>query len=229
MPEEINAFTWSADIDLLILSIYLILGFIMGLILRFNFKKYGSVLSNRDELGQILPLITLTIILIISIVKSSLALSLGLVGALSIVRFRTPIKEPEELAYLFLAIAVGLGLGAGQVIPTVTSFFIIMAAITITKKQSMLSNTKNMHLLLTWQIAKSKTKNKILKEMNAVLSLYTDKKNLRRCSLQNDFFETDYVVDLKTENDLDLLIDDLKKNFRGINITFLDSNNMAKL
>ena len=46
--------------------------------------------------------------------KIFLALSLGLVGALSIVRFRTPIKEPEELAYIFLAIAIGLALGADQ-------------------------------------------------------------------------------------------------------------------
>ena len=48
-------------------------------------------------------------------VKSSLALSLGLVGALSIVRFRAAIKEPEELIYLFLTIAAGLGTGAGQI------------------------------------------------------------------------------------------------------------------
>lgn len=51
--------------------------------------------------------------LVIFVVKSSLALSLGLVGALSIVRFRTPIKGPEELVYLFLSIAIGLGFGAG--------------------------------------------------------------------------------------------------------------------
>ena len=47
-------------------------------------------------------------------VKSSLALSLGLVGALSIVRFRAAIKDPEELVYLFLCIAIGLALGAEQ-------------------------------------------------------------------------------------------------------------------
>ena len=63
--------------------------------------------------------------LVILIVKSSLALSLGLVGALSIVRFRTPIKEPEELIYLFLAIALGLGYGASPIIPT-TSIAIII-------------------------------------------------------------------------------------------------------
>ena len=58
------------------------------------------------------------VFLVIVVVKSSLALSLGLVGALSIVRFRTPIKEPEELVYLFLAIALGLGYGAGHILIT---------------------------------------------------------------------------------------------------------------
>jgi len=48
----------------------------------------------------------MTTMLVISIVKSSLALSLGLVGALSIVRFRSAIKEPEELVYIFLSMAI---------------------------------------------------------------------------------------------------------------------------
>ena len=56
----------------------------------------------------------MTTMFIITIIKSSLVLSLGLIGALSIIRFRTAIKEPEELTYLFLAIAIGLGLGANQ-------------------------------------------------------------------------------------------------------------------
>ena len=63
----------------------------------------------------------------ITIVKSSLALSLGLVGALSIVRFRAAIKEPEELVYLFLIIATGLGCGAGQI--KLTAVGIIFALI----------------------------------------------------------------------------------------------------
>ena len=54
----------------------------------------------------------------IVIVKSSIALSLGLVGALSIVRFRTPIKEPEDLTYLFLSIALGVGYGSFQILIT---------------------------------------------------------------------------------------------------------------
>jgi hypothetical protein len=67
----------------------------------------GNSLSNRSRLATIFPLMALTTMLIISVVKSSLALSLGLVGALSIVRFRAAIKDPEELAYIFLAISLG--------------------------------------------------------------------------------------------------------------------------
>ena len=87
------------------------------------YKKYSRSLGGKTHVGAILPLIGLTVFMVITVVKSSLALSLGLVGALSIVRFRTPIKEPEELGYLFLTIAVGLGFGAG--------FSLITTAITI--------------------------------------------------------------------------------------------------
>ena len=73
------------------------------------------------------------------IVKNSLALSLGLVGALSIVRFRAAIKEPEELVYLFLVIAAGLGCGALQLKITVLGIILSLAIIFIynlvTKKQ----------------------------------------------------------------------------------------------
>jgi uncharacterized membrane protein YhiD involved in acid resistance len=75
--------------------------------------------------------LAVTTTLVISIVKSSLALSLGLVGALSIVRFRAAIKEPEELAYLFLAISIGLGLGAGQTTITGVAFLAILAIVAL--------------------------------------------------------------------------------------------------
>jgi uncharacterized membrane protein YhiD involved in acid resistance len=58
-------------------------------------------------------------------------LSLGLVGALSIVRFRAAIKEPEELAFLFLAIGVGLGLGAGQGLLTIVALVVILGLVVI--------------------------------------------------------------------------------------------------
>ena len=98
-------------ISLILLN--LILCMILVSIVSWFYKKFSQSLGGKTHIGSILPLIGLTVFLVITIVKSSLALSLGLVGALSIVRFRTPIKEPEELGYLFLTIGVGLGFGAG--------------------------------------------------------------------------------------------------------------------
>ena len=95
----------SSIVDFLInIFMTIILSYIIGLV----YSKYGNSLSNRKKLLQTFVLISVTVMLVISIVKSSLALSLGLVGALSIVRFRTAIKEPEELVYFFVAIALGL-------------------------------------------------------------------------------------------------------------------------
>ena len=74
-------------------------------------------------------MVGITTFIIISIVKSSLALSLGLVGALSIIRFRTAIKEPEELGYFFMAISIGLGLGANQLYPTIIGFVVLVMVI----------------------------------------------------------------------------------------------------
>ena len=90
-------------------------------------------LSNRKLFSKTFLLIAMTTMLIITIVKSSLALSLGLVGALSIIRFRAAIKEPEELSYLFLAIAIGLGFGANQSVITLVGFIVITTIIIVNK------------------------------------------------------------------------------------------------
>jgi len=126
----------------------LIIGAVISLFLKFHYIKYGSTLSNRNEFSNVFPFILLTTTLVIAIVKSSLALSLGLVGALSIVRFRTPIKEPEELAYLFLSIAAGLGLGANQTLPTIISIIMILAIMTILKKKNFTNKTKNIFITI---------------------------------------------------------------------------------
>lgn len=83
-------------------------------IIKHFYAKYGLAMNNREYFGQSFVLLAITTVGVITIVKYSLALSLGLVGALSIVRFRAAIKEPEELTYLFLIIAVGLAFGSNQ-------------------------------------------------------------------------------------------------------------------
>lgn len=121
----------TAPLSLTSLLLNLGVGVVLAGLLRWHFLRFASTLSNRAEFAQVFPFIVLTTVLIITVVKSSLALSLGLVGALSIVRFRTPIKEPEELAYLFMAIAMGLGLGAAQTVPTIVAALAILAVVAL--------------------------------------------------------------------------------------------------
>ncbi len=78
------------------------------------YVSYGNAVSNRARFAANFVPLALTTMSIMVIVKPSVALSLGLVGALSIVRFRAAIKDPEELTYLFLTIGVGLATGADQ-------------------------------------------------------------------------------------------------------------------
>ena len=106
----------------------LICSVILCFLIQLTFVKFASTLSSRSQFAKNFVILGITTCIIIMIVKNSIALSLGLVGALSIVRFRAAIKEPEELIYLFLVIAVGLGCGAGQLKITVigTLFSLIL-------------------------------------------------------------------------------------------------------
>jgi len=131
-----NIFTTENEtIDIPTLLIKIIVVTILSLLISFIYVKFGNSLSNRKTLSRSFVLIALATMIIITIVKSSLALSLGLVGALSIVRFRTAIKEPEELAYFFIVIAIGLGVGAGQMITTTVSTFCIGLVIFILNRK----------------------------------------------------------------------------------------------
>ena len=106
--------------------IALLLSLLLSLIVKITYLKVGRALNDKDYFSDtFIPLAIITT-LVITVVKFSLALSLGLVGALSIVRFRAAIKEPEELVYLFFVIAIGLANGANQFLLSIISTFIIV-------------------------------------------------------------------------------------------------------
>ena len=123
---------------------------IMSFILRDFYIKRSFSLSGKLHIGSVIPVLSAVVFLVIIVVKSSLALSLGLVGALSIVRFRTPIKEPEELIYLFLAIAIGLGYAAGQVLITTIITSLILFFIYIWLSNRKIINTNEYNIVIIW-------------------------------------------------------------------------------
>ena len=168
------------DVTLHSLLVNLSLGIVLSFIIAWHYSRRSSEKTLRRDLGLVLPIIALTTLFIISVVKSSLALSLGLVGALSIVRFRTPIKEPEELAYIFLSIALGLALGADQreaaVIGVIVVLVVISAIDIFYKNRTEIKG----NLLLSLEINSDKNQELQVEQILDILSNITTEINLRR-------------------------------------------------
>ncbi len=103
------------SINLLDMTLALILSFGIGMCIFFVYKKTFSGIIYSSSFGVTLVALTMITTLVILAVTSNVVLSLGMVGALSIVRFRTAIKEPLDIAFLFWSIAVGIVLAAGLI------------------------------------------------------------------------------------------------------------------
>lgn len=219
-------FPQGAPLALMPLLMNLAVGAALSLVLRWHFKQFGSTLSNREEFAQVFPFVLLTTVLIISIVKSSLALSLGLVGALSIVRFRTPIKEPEELAYLFIAIAMGLGLGANQTVNTVVSGLFILLIMALFKRQRKDLGDKNLYLSIDWQAGADDEPDKFITQINSIMAKHVISSDLRRFDIRDGVLESTYFVDIASADNLSVLISELREDFPDIGLTFLDQNQL---
>lgn len=223
--ESFNEFltTQSVEVEILVFVASLILAMIMSLVLARIYIKYGVSLSNRRSFARNFVLISMTTMVIITIVKSSLALSLGLVGALSIVRFRAAIKEPEELAYLFLAIAIGLGCGANQWKVTLVGFILITATIFLTKMSRKTSNKENLQLLIT-----SKGSNRLsLAKINETIKSHFTAVNLKRFDETADTTEVSFTIETEGFEQVQKSKDELQQLDSEVQVTFMDSRGLG--
>ena len=103
------------NISILDMVIAMVLAFAIGMFIFLIYKKTYQGVMYSSSFGVTLVALTMITTLVILAVTSNVVLSLGMVGALSIVRFRTAIKEPLDIAFLFWAIAVGIVLAAGMI------------------------------------------------------------------------------------------------------------------
>ncbi|MCR5768974.1 MAG: DUF4956 domain-containing protein [Lachnospiraceae bacterium] len=103
------------NISILDMALAMLLSFCLGLFIFFVYKKTCQSVMYSTGFGVTLIALTMITAFVILAVTSNVVLSLGMVGALSIVRFRTAIKEPLEIAYLFWSIAAGIVLAAGLI------------------------------------------------------------------------------------------------------------------
>ena len=104
-----------SSVSLLDMAIAMALAFALGLFIFWMYKLCYTGVMYSASFGITLIALTMITALIIMAVVSNVVLSLGMVGALSIVRFRTAIKEPMDIAFLFWSIAAGIVLAAGLI------------------------------------------------------------------------------------------------------------------
>ena len=113
------------SVGLIDMAVALMLAFGIGLFIFLIYKKTFSGVMYSSSFGVTLIALTMITTVVILAVTSNVVLSLGMVGALSIVRFRTAIKEPLDIAFLFWTIAAGIVLAAGMLLLAVVGSLVI--------------------------------------------------------------------------------------------------------
>ena len=197
---------------------------LLALILSWVYVKYGNSLSNRKAFAKNFIVLATTTMFIITVVKSSLALSLGLVGALSIVRFRAAIKEPEELTYLFLNIAIGLGCGANQVIITLLSFFSIVLFIVISKYRSIRMKEKVTASMSSYLLIVCENKLVRLNQIINILSANSNTVKLKRTDEAHGRWEASFYIDFDEWEHFEKMREEMTKLDENMKITFMDTS-----
>jgi hypothetical protein len=211
-PAEMTTFM----INLLLSALF---AFILGRV----YIYWGTSLSNRRALAGNFMLITITTTFIILVVRSSVALSLGLVGALSIVRFRAAIKEPEELAYLFFAIGIGIGLGDNQRLITLIALVVGILLIGLVKLLHSRQADMNLHIT----VASANPDAPTLEQIMEVLSANTTRLKLLRFDETGSALESTFLVEFEGLENMSRARKNLRELSPGIEITFLDNRGIV--
>jgi len=175
----------------------IISGAICSYLVKLTYDRYGRSLNNRSNFSNNFILLCVVTTLVIIIVKHSLALSLGLIGALSIVRFRAAIKEPEELTYLFLIISLGLSFGANQFLIGYVFTFSCIGIIAFVRTRTLNTDNEDSYtgsiLILKGREELYKT---IIRELDGKVLAEVESAELKSLSVSAGNFQSTYKVEL---------------------------------
>tara|TARA_B100000989_G_C19532686_1_gene471027 strand:- start:8823 stop:9497 length:675 start_codon:yes stop_codon:yes gene_type:complete len=204
------------------LAINLLIAAILAWILEIVFIRYSNTINNKKIFSKNFIIIATTTAFIISIVKSSLALSLGLVGALSIIRFRTAIKEPEEISYLFICIGIGLGLGANYKLITIMAILIIILIIICKDKFFTDKEISSEGIYITLNYKGKLDINDIL----SICSKHCSSVYLRDFDLMIENSQVGLVVNFEQPNKIDILVKEIKLINDEIEINLINKSDI---
>jgi uncharacterized membrane protein YhiD involved in acid resistance len=172
--------------------------FILSLVILFVYKRaYQSTVYNKS-LALSLPVIAMIISVIIISVSSNIILSLGMVGALSIVRFRTAIKNPFDTVFVFWAVGLGVTAGAGLLTVAIASTILIGAAIFMLMALEVF--VQSYYLIIRSDI---KNEEQLLEKIKEIYGKYT----LRNKTLRNNTL--DITLEVRSKEEKAILVNQL--------------------
>ena len=203
------------------LVINILLAAVLSIGVAWYYERFGMALSNRAKFAYLLPVLSMTTALVISLIKSSLALSLGLVGALSIVRFRAAIKEPEELLYLFIAIAIGLGAGADQRVVAIVGAIMILGFLMLRTLVARKPQRSNLYLTIQVDAERAEAPAGQFSQINELLLKHVPTVDLRRVDSHDHTLQSTYYIDCPDAATLTRLMDSLKQAWPGCQVSFI--------
>ena len=157
-------------------------------------------------------------------IQFSLPLSLGLLGALSIIRFRTPVKEAEELVYLFIAIAIGLGIGADRIVATVVvvAALLAYAAASARLGPARRYNRTLIQVHIPGEKADGRNGENLLQTLLATLEKHAENVDLRRVDLHAEEFNANALADTRDAAGVSAMLGALREALPGATVSVID-------
>lgn len=182
----VSEFTGSISVDKMIFS--LLIAFLIGLFIVYIYRKTYTGVVYSKSFSLCIILLAMVTAMIIRTISSNLALSLGMVGALSIVRFRTAVKEPVDTGFMFWGITAGIMAGAGLYLISVLASFLLGLLYVVSYSMGF-KVSSNYLLVIKYESSAHDEVSKIMKKFK--------NKKLKSKSLSKNVIELTFEVELK--------------------------------
>ena len=182
----VSEFTGSISVDKMIFS--LLIAFLIGLFIVYIYRKTYTGVVYSKSFSLCIILLSMVTAMIIRTISSNLALSLGMVGALSIVRFRTAVKEPVDTGFMFWGITAGIMSGAGLYLISVLASALLGLLYVISYSMGF-KVSSNYLLVIKYESSAHEEVSKIMKKLK--------NKKLKSKSLTKNVIELTFEVELK--------------------------------
>lgn len=170
------------------IMISLMVAFLIGLFIVFIYRKTYTGVVYSKSFSLCIILLAMVTSMIIRTISSNLALSLGMVGALSIVRFRTAVKEPVDTGFMFWGITAGIMSGAGLYMVALVGS-ILLGLLYVISYSLGFKISSNYLLVLKYEVSAHEEVSKIVKKIN--------KKKLKSKTISKNVIELTFEVELK--------------------------------